>query len=272
MVKRFFNFILRLARAYLSKQVPRAAAQMSYYLLFSLFPLLLILVAALGFFRLDVGSVLSLIDRFSPVAGELFGEYITFVVENESPALIAAGAAMAVTASSAALRPLMRLTDEAAGQPAFRGWVTFAVSLVMSVVLLATIFAFLLATVTGRWFLAILTQRFHIAAVAWIWQWLRFPIVFALGVLALTALYRVCLSRRVLPGCRAWPGAVFASVGLVIGTGVFSMFISMSSRYSMVYGSLSNIIVLMLWFFVCSNVLLLGNLINCLMAEDLSKD
>ena len=98
-------------------------------------------------------------------------------------------------------------------------------------------------------------------------EWLRFPIVFTLGVLAITALYRVCLSKRGLPGSTAWPGAVFASVGLVAGTGVFSMFISLSSRYSLVYGSLANIMLLMLYLFVCSNILVTGSLINCLRAK-----
>ena len=271
MAKRILDFTLRLVRAYFFRQVPRSAAQMSYYLLFSLFPLLLILVAALGFFRLDVGAVLALIHRVSPGAEEVLGEYIAYVAGNRSPGLMAGGIAMAVTASSAAFRALMRLTGEAAGRYAFRGVAMFAVSIVMSVVLLAMIFVLLLATVTGRWFFSLLTRWFHVAAVARLWQWLRFPVVFALGVLALTALYRVSLSKRALPSSRAWPGAVFASVGLVAGTGVFSMFISMSSRYSLVYGSLANIIILMLWLFVCSNILLSGTLFNCLLGEEFSK-
>ena len=268
MAQRILQFIVRLVKTYMEKQVPRAAAQMSYYLLFCLFPLLLVVVAALGFFHLDVSEVMKIIDRLSPVAGDLMGDYVTYVVENESAGLMAAGIVMAVTASSAAFRGLMRITGEIAGRPTFRGFAMFGVSIIMSLVLLLTIFAFLLATVTGRWFLTILTERLHIAAVAWIWQWLRFPIVFALGVLAITALYRVCLSKKALPDSRAWPGAVFASVTLVLGTGLFSMFISMSSRYSMVYGSLANIILLMLWFFVCSNILVIGNLINCLRAQE----
>lgn len=261
------SFMIRLVSTFLTSQVPRTAAQMSYYLLFSLFPLLLIVVSALGFFRLDVNSVLNLIERISPGAYDVLGEYVAYVVSNESPALMAAGIIMALTASSAAFRGLMRITGEIAGQPTFHGPVMFGVSLVMSVVLLLMIFICLLVTVTGRWFLTLLVDRFHFTAAAWVWQWLRFPILFALGVLALTALYRVSLSKKALPGSRAWPGAVFASVGLVIGTGVFSMFISLSSRYSMVYGSLASTIILLLWLFVCSNILVAGSLLNCLIAR-----
>jgi len=173
---------------------------------------------------------------------------------------------MALTASSAAFRGLMNITGEICGRPTFHGIAMFAVSFVMSAVLLLTIFASLLATVTGRWFLTMMVERFHITALAWAWQWLRFPMLFALSVLALTALYRVSLSKKVLPRSKAWPGAVFSSVALVIGTGVFSLFISMSSRYSLVYGSLASIIILMLWLFVCSNILVIGNVINYILA------
>ena len=61
-------------------------------------------------------------------------------------------------------------------------------------------------------------------------------------------------------------------IGLVIGTAVFSLFIGMSSRYSMVYGSLASIIILMLWFFLCGNILVLGNVVNFVLAKEKSDD
>lgn len=264
MAKGLVRFLFRFVRTCLAHQVPRAAAQISFYLLFSVFPLLLVLVACVGLFRLEVGAVMEVIARLSPVAEDVLGDYVAYVVGNESPGLMAAGSAMAISASSAAFRGLMRITGEVTGRPAFRGVAMFGVSLVMSFVLLLIIFAFLLAMVTGRWFLTLLVGRLHITALAWVWQWVRFPVVFSLGVLAITAVYRVCLSKQALPGARAWPGAVLASVGLVVGTGVFSMFLSLSSRYSLVYGSLANIMLLMLYFFLCGNILVGGSVFNCL--------
>lgn len=255
------RFVIRVVGLYFDCNVPRAAAQMSYYLLFCLFPLLLVVVSTLGMFHLDLASVLRVVENL-PIQSDVLEEYVSYVVTNESPGLMWAGILMALTASSAAFRALMRVSREIGRCPNSRGPAMFAVSFLMSAVLLLTIFAFLFATVTGRWFLNWITGRFPLDAVVWAWQWLRFPVLFALGVLALSAIYRVCLGRGALPGGRAWPGAVFASVALVIGTGVFSLFISMSSRYSLVYGSLASVIFLLLWFFVCSNILVLGNVVN----------
>lgn len=255
------EFLLGVLGDFFKYQATRTAAQISYYLLFSLFPLVMIVIGTVGFLHLDARAVIESIESVVPMTDLLEG-YVSYVVSNETPALMVAGIAMAVTTSSAAFRGLMSVTGEITGHPSFRGVAFFAVSLVMSLVLLLTIFGFLLATVTGRWFLRLLSRRFHLDALVLAWQWLRFPVVFALGVLALTAVYRVCLNKRAIPSLRAWPGAVFASVALVIGTAVFSSFISISSNYSLVYGSLASIIILLLWFFVCGNILVLGNLVN----------
>lgn len=239
--------VVSFVRAYFRHQLPRAAAQISYYLLLSLFPLLLILVSALDYFRLEVGA-------FSPGGSGVLEDYVAYVMANTSPGMIAAGVATAVTASSAAFRALLRIAGEITGHMAWQGVRLFLVGFSMSGVLVLTIVACLLSAVTGRWFLSLLVDGLGIAAVAWVWQWLRFPILFALGVLALTALYRVALrsSRPV------WPWAVWASIALVVGTGAFSLFISLSSRYSLVYGSLAGVVALLLWLFVCANILLAG--------------
>lgn len=53
-----------------------------------------------------------------------------------------------------------------------------------------------------------------------------------------------------------------ASGRLVLASDVFSFLIDLSSRYSLVYGSLTSIIILMVWLYVCGNILLVGAVIN----------
>ena len=62
--------------------------------------------------------------------------------------------------------------------------------------------------------------------------------------------------------------AFFAmSIALVAATNVFSYFISVSSRYTTVYGSLAAVIILLVWLFLCSNIIILGNVFNYVAAE-----
>lgn len=264
------RILFRLGEGFFRFRVSRAAAQISYYLMFSLFPLLLFTIGIISLLHLDANSVTNALQGLSAVLGDvdMLIDYASYVITNESPGLMWAGISMTIVASSAAFRGLMTITGDIAGRPTFKGLATVAVSLMMSLVLLFTIFGFLVATLTGRWFLNILVERLHLTALALAWQWLRFPVTFALGILALTAIYRVSLSKKALPNSKAWPGAVCASIALVIATGIFSVFIGMSSKYSLIYGSLAGIIILMLWFFLCSNILVMGNVLNCVLAKD----
>lgn len=261
------RFSAQLVQLFFQAKTTRAAAQISYYLLFSMFPLLMIFVSALGFFQLNVDWVLSMIHRLLPQVSSVVEEYVTYIFSVESPRRVAIGAVMAITASSAAFRGMVHYMGDVTGRATFRGPKLILVSLLMSLVLLGTIYAFLMVAVTGRWFLTLLVDKFHIDVVALAWDWLRYLLAMAVGVLAITALYRVSLSRRAVPGSKVWPGAVLASFGMVAGTALFSLFLNSGRKYSLIYGSLAGLILLLLWFFVCSNILLLGNLFNFLLAK-----
>lgn len=261
------RFFVQLVQLFFRAQTTRSAAQMSYYLLFSMFPLLMIFVSGLGFFHLDLDWVLSIIHRLLPQVSGVVEEYVTYIVSEESPSRVAIGAVMAIFASSAAFRGLVHYMGDVTGRATFRGLKLILVSIFMSLVLLGTIFAFLLVAVTGRWFLTLLVEKFHMDVMALAWNWLRYLLALAVGILAITILYRVSMTRRTMPKSKVWPGAVLASLGMVFGTAIFSLFLNSGHKYSLIYGSLAGLILLMLWFFVCSNILLAGNLFNYLLAK-----
>ena len=52
--------------------------------------------------------------------------------------------------------------------------------------------------------------------------------------------------------------ALLSAAALVACSVLFSWFIGMSSRYSLVYGSLASLIILLVWLYFCGNILLVG--------------
>lgn len=52
--------------------------------------------------------------------------------------------------------------------------------------------------------------------------------------------------------------ALVTAWALSLGSAGFSWMIGMSARYSLVYGSLASLIVLLVWLYFCGHVLLLG--------------
>ena len=61
------------------------------------------------------------------------------------------------------------------------------------------------------------------------------------------------------PVLRVW----LAAAALVAASALFSWFIGLSSRYSLVYGSLASGIILLVWLYLCGNILILGDVFNC---------
>ena len=92
-------------------------------------------------------------------------------------------------------------------------------------------------------------------------RWIRLMILFGIALLVLALLYRVTApwSHQRPPVLK---GAFFISILLAAASGLFSVFISLSTRYSTVYGSLASVIILMLWLYLCGNIVNLGNVLN----------
>ena len=56
--------------------------------------------------------------------------------------------------------------------------------------------------------------------------------------------------------------SLLAALAIVAASALFSWFIGMSSRYALVYGSLASLIILLVWLYLCGNILLLGAVIG----------
>ncbi|HEX5418507.1 MAG TPA: YihY/virulence factor BrkB family protein [Gammaproteobacteria bacterium] len=93
-------------------------------------------------------------------------------------------------------------------------------------------------------------------------RWLRWPLLAGASVLVLAILYRYGVSRPVV-GWRwvVW-GAVAGTLLWLIGSGLFSWYVSNFGNYNETYGSLGAVAVLMLWFWLSAYFVLLGGELN----------
>ena len=58
------------------------------------------------------------------------------------------------------------------------------------------------------------------------------------------------------------PGAAFATAGIVVMSFIFSKLIASSARYSLVYGSLASVILLMFWLYLICQAIFVGAALN----------
>ena len=249
-------------RVYLDRRCGRSAAELAYFLVLSLFPALVVVSAFVGMLRLDLVTALEWAGQFIPArALTLLEEYLQYVTVNESRGLFWAGLAGTVTSASAAFRALMVNSSELYGRDSLSPARRFTLSILFSLLFPGVIYLSILVVLTGNWFLWLVQVWFHLPLLSGLWNWARFLLLFFL-----TLAFLACFYRAITPkGPRrppVLPGSILTAVALTGASLLFSWFISLSSRFSLVYGSLASVVILMVWLYLCGSVLLAGNVFN----------
>jgi len=256
------RFVREVAEVYFEKHISRSAAELAYFLILTFFPVLICINAFLGMLRFDPATVLSAAGALVPHESlGILGDYIGYINRNQSPAMLVAGLTMTLFSASAAVRALMNIMDDIYGHGRYRGFWRLAASLAFSVLLLITIYLSIIVLITGGWFFQLLRRELGLTDFMEGWQWMRFLLLFGLVLLFVLLIYRISVPHG-RPRPPILTGGILASAALVAFSMLFSWFIGLSSRYSLVYGSLASVIILLVWLYLCGNILILGNVIN----------
>lgn len=249
---------------YMKYHVSRASAGLSYFLMLTVFPLLICLYNMLGSLFPTAEAVGELLRGLLPDSSlETIKEFIGYVSVNTNPRLLPVALAAMATGCAAGFRIIDSLMREIRGAKRRRG--SFLISFAFSLVFLACLYLAAVLILSGGWFISLADRYFVFVNISRSWQWLRFVVLFALLFALILGLYRMSLPSG--EGRLLVPGALAASLTLVGVSIVFSFFIGESSRYPLVYGSLASVMIMLLWLYICGNVLFLGNILNVTLEE-----
>ena len=265
---RFVGDMVRLSSRH---NVPRAAAALAYFFLLSFFPLLLCVNAFVGIAHLDVQALLSSLGGVLPrEALELALDYVNYLSRNPSPALLLAGIPAILLSASAGLRVLLDTMDELYDHPRDTGIRRIVSSVFFSLLFLVTVYLSMAVILTGDWFLRWLGQVLppelaalvNYSTLSRLWRWMRYLLLFCFVMLLVLAVYRLGTPKQHARKGPMLVSALLCSLALVVASAVFSWFISLSSRYSLLYGSLASLIILSVWLYLCGTIVLLGAVFN----------
>lgn len=259
--------IIGIVEKFFALKMNRAAAALSYYLIMTLFPMLICvqwILSALGedivlfleeFSELIPSDVLSIIEDYLFYAG------------SQSKGLLLIGVLAAIITGASAFRMLSNTLREIFESRGGSDTLRFAFSFIYAIAFLVAVYILGITVIAGRWLINFLEPFFrlidfiNLLGLANIWNWLRFII---LNIITTGMLFTVyyCNAWRSPYHINVLPGAIFGSLIFTVVSGIFSLFISFSVKYSAIYGSLASVIILMLWLYVLSNIILIGALIN----------
>ena len=259
------GFVADVVELYFVHRVSRSAAELAYFLLLTFFPILICISAFVSKLNLEVSALLEEASYVLPQEVlAIFQDYLHYIDTHQSDAMLVAGVFMSALFASAAVRGLMNIMHEIYGRATFQGLRQLIASLIFAVLLLITIYLSITVVVTGNWFFHMLSQLLrleNLVAQVSTWQWCKYLLLTALVFLFILLLYRFATPLD-KPRPPVIPGSLVAAVALTAASMVFSYFMENSTKYSLVYGSLTSMIILLVWLYLCGNVLIVGSLIN----------
>ena len=151
------SFTLEAFSTYGRCGVAQAAAALSYFLILTLFPLLMCVNYFIGLFHLSLEQLLSGLDQVLPdQALAVMQDYLAYASLNQSPAIVAAALVAIALSASAGLRALLLAMDKLYGLEHPGGLRRIALSVILSLLFLLTIYLSVVVIFTGDWFFHLL--------------------------------------------------------------------------------------------------------------------
>jgi membrane protein len=270
-IKRFF---VRLYEKSFDEDIFSSSAQVAFYFLFALFPLLLFLVSIFGIVLGSSGDMrhelfMYLAQVMPASAYELVSKTLDEVVEGSSGSKLTLGLLITLYSASAgidslgiALNAVYKLKEE---RPFWkRKLLIIALTLGVGVL----IFIALGIIFYGSQFINLILGKigFPISS-PWLLQTLAVIIVFALLLLTFDILYYFVPNHKDTKWKWFTPGAL-VTIGLwLLLSKSFSIYLEYFDTYAKTYGSLGAMIILMLWLYLTALVILVGGAMNAILEE-----
>ena len=104
----------------------------------------------------------------------------------------------------------------------------------------------------------------------YVWRILGFPIALGLVSVAFSLIYRHGASIRI-KNTPVFPGAILAAISWAIVSLLFRLYVLHIGIYNKIYGAVATVVILMLWLYLSSLVMLIGEQVNVILGETIVK-
>ncbi len=244
------------------------AAQLAYFLLFSLVPILLIVSVILGYVAQGPDmrqALLHYLQQAVPGSSfQLIRGTLDQLPQSGGGFHLLIGIVTTLWAASSAMTSIIAGLNSAYGIRDARRWwkariLAVVLTLGMAVFIVIALTMLLYGSELGNW----LSDRFGLGAeFRLLWSFARWPLVVAFAVIGFVLVYRWAPNlegqkwRWILPGAGAGVGLwLLLSLGL-------RLYLRYVNAFPAVYRSLGEVLILLLWLYLSSAALLIGGELN----------
>ncbi len=263
------GFLKELLQRIKDVDVPGLGAQLAFFFLLSIFPLLIFLVTLLPYLTLSQDEIFSFLEDVVPdTVYSLIESTLTEVLTTQNTGLLSFGILATIWSASLGMNALIKSLNLSykviEDRPIL---LARGMSIVMTILLIFILVIALALPVFGEQIGRLIFSYMGLEeGFLAIWNSIRFTIPVIIIFVACTIIYWLAPNVKINISS-VLAGSAFAATGWLLTSYLFSIYISNFGNFSATYGSIGGIIVLMLWLYISAMVLVIGGQINAVMKE-----
>lgn len=263
---KFLIFLDQLLFRIQNNNVFPVGGQLAYFLILSTFPFIMVCLNIFSKTPFVEESLVYSTIRYMPIeVQEIILQFISEVVTSSSQGLLSISIILGIWSSSSGMRAIIRGINTAYGKKENRSFFKLALlSIIFTILIVILLLLVLLSLIFGEvigeklFTLIKLESLFEL-----LWVRLKFIILLAYMIFFFSLLYKFSpSSKNKITLKSTLPGAIFGTFTLIFTSILFSYYVSNFGNYTVTYGSLVGIIILLIWLYLSGVIILIGGEIN----------
>ncbi|WP_223642943.1 YihY/virulence factor BrkB family protein [Planococcus sp. 4-30] len=263
------GFLKELLQRIKDVDVPGLGAQLAFFFLLSIFPLLIFLVTLLPYLAISEDEIYSFLEEVVPAeVYTLIESTLVEILTNQNTGLLSFGILATIWSASLGMNALIKSLNlsykVAEDRPIL---LARGMSIIMTVLLIFILIVALALPIFGEQ-LGLLIFSFLGLEEGFLalWNSIRFTIPGIITFVACAIIYWLAPNVK-MSILSVLGGAAFAASGWLLTSYLFSLYVSNFGNFSATYGSIGGVIILMLWLYISAMLLIVGGQINAVMKE-----
>ena len=257
--------VMDAAKTVRQMHIPLHAAYAAYFIVLAVFPALVLILSVLRYTGMEVRGLVELLDDILPsTMAEGAEELIYSTYRNSSGAMVGVSAVTALWSASRGIYGLLTGLNAVYGVSENRGYIyTRSISVVYTFVFILILLLTLVLHVFGNSIINLMRQVNNPVVIFFTDLIdLRFFLLLFLQSLVFTLMFMVLPNKRRRRFMESLPGGVLSSLGWLVFSDIYSIYVENFSKYSTIYGSVYGIAITMLWLYCCMSILFYGGALN----------
>lgn len=261
------GFLKELKKRIFDMDVTGLGAQLAFFFLLSIFPLLIFLITLLPYLNLSKDQVYQFLIRVVPAEiYVLIEETLNEILTSQNSGLLSFGLIATIWTASLGMNALINSLNKSYEVVESRPLlIARGMSILSTILLIFIIIVALVLPIFGRQIGLLLFSYLGLeAGFLEVWGIIRYTIPFIIIFIVCSVIYwlapNVKLDVRSVLG-----GAAFTTIGWLAISYGFSIYINNFGNFSATYGSIGGIILLLLWLYISAMLLLIGGQFNAVM-------